>query len=46
MEYNVPQKHCTERTQGVESNVAAGTFVGNQMTRLAKNTLCTLDETL
>ena len=43
---NVPQKHCTKRTLGVESNVATGTLVGNQMTRLAKTTLCTLDETL
>ena len=43
---NVPQKHCTKRTLRVESNVATGTLVGNQMTRLAKTTLCTLDETL
>ena len=44
MGYNVLQKHCTKSTLQMESNVAAGTFVGNQMTSLTKNTFCTLDK--
>ena len=34
MGWNIPQKHGIERTFRVESNVAASTIVGNQITHV------------
>ena len=36
MGWNMPQKHGIERTFGVESNVAASTIVGNQITHVLR----------
>ena len=36
MGWNIPQKHGIERTFRVESNVAASTIVGNQITHVLR----------